>query len=240
MKKIEKYWLDYNVSLKKLKDNFNQSSDLTKEFGIYLIKEFLKGKSLSNSNINSNVVSNTGMFYYVVSRKITIENRNKQYCEINTWYFKYLIVILFDENGNVYKAFISRKNTIKKYFLKNNSQKTGRLNFTSEFINDKNNTDITNQLRESLKEKCIETKVSNRNLTVPIFFHPNQKVFKNHFKKEKSITLCFYLENGQVKEKTIKIKKSLDNLKLMNILRSSVVMRTKKLEGENIVKLICK
>lgn len=159
MKEIADLWKEYNVSTELLKQKLGRTSNLLGEYAEYLVNEHLKGELLTASNASADIAAPNGELYQVKSRKIT-GNLTTQLSIIRSWNFDYLAVVLFDKKGSVIKGLICPKAVSEQYGVYNEHQNGWVISTTSNFLNDQNHIDITNQLRELNNEKPIDLEKS--------------------------------------------------------------------------------
>ena len=149
--KIPKLWKKYNNSANDLKKSLGRTSNLVGEYAEYIANKYLNGKLLSASNASADIELPNGDLYQVKSRKIN-RGLTEQLSIIRSWDFDYLLVVLFDDNGLILKGLICPSSTAKKYAKANKHQNGWVLTTTSEFLNDTNNNDVTDKLKEINEE----------------------------------------------------------------------------------------
>lgn len=159
MKEIADLWKEYNNSTELLKQKLGRTSNLLGEYAEYLVNEYLKGELLTASNASADIAAPNGELYQVKSRKIT-GNLTTQLSIIRSWNFDYLAIVLFDKKGSVIKGLIYPKAVSEQYGVYNEHQNGWVISTTSNFLNDQNHIDITNQLRELNNEKPIDLEKS--------------------------------------------------------------------------------
>ena len=144
MEKISEIWRDYNSSATLLKKKLNRTSNLVGDYAEFLINKYIDGELLKASHASADIKSKEGKLYQVKSRKAT---KTTQLGIIRSWEFDFLAVVLFNENGNIFKALICPKEIAKNYAKENNHQNGWVISTTKDFINDSNQTDITRELK---------------------------------------------------------------------------------------------
>lgn len=184
MKEIADLWKEYNISTELLKQRLGRTSNLLGEYAEYLVNEYLKGELLTASNASADIAAPNGELYQVKSRKIT-GNVTTQLSIIRSWNFDYLAIVLFDKKGSVIKGLICPKVVSEQYGVYNEHQNGWVISTTSNFLNDQNHIDITNQLRELNNEKPIDLEKSIQ--TSNLIKKPEKTEYLISNQKEKEI-----------------------------------------------------
>lgn len=184
MNEIADLWKEYNISTELLKQKLGRTSNLLGEYAEYLVNEHLKGELLTASNASADIRTPNGEFYQVKSRRIT-GSLTTQLSIIRSWNFDYLAVVLFDEKGSVLKGLIYPKAVSEQYGVYNEHQNGWVISTTSNFLNDQNHIDITNQLRELNNEKPIDLEKSTQ--TSNLIKKPEKTEYSISNQKEKEI-----------------------------------------------------
>ena len=149
--KIPKLWKKYNNSANDLKKSLGRTSNLVGEYAEYIANKYLNGKLLSASNASADIELPNGDLYQVKSRKIN-RGLTEQLSIIRSWDFDYLVVVLFDKDGLILKGLICSSSVANKYSKENKHQNGWVITTTSDFLNDKNHLDITNNLKKINEE----------------------------------------------------------------------------------------
>lgn len=157
MNEIVYLWKIYNSSVELLKAKLNRTSNIVGEYAEYLIKEYLDGELLTASFTSADIKAPNGKLYQVKSRKIT-NGLTTQLGIIRSWDFDFLTIILFDTNGSIIKGLIYPKSIAEKYAKENEHQNGWVISTTTEFLNDENRLDITQNLREINKDSTQKIK----------------------------------------------------------------------------------
>lgn len=184
MKEIADLWKEYNISTELLKQRLGRTSNLLGEYAEYLVNEYLKGELLTASNASADIAAPNGELYQVKSRKIT-GNATTQLSIIRSWNFDYLAIVLFDKKGSVIKGLICPKVVSEQYGVYNEHQNGWVISTTSNFLNDQNHIDITNQLRELNNERPIDLEKSIQ--TSNLIKKPEKTEYLISNQKEKEI-----------------------------------------------------
>lgn len=184
MKEIADLWKEYNISTELLKQRLGRTSNLLGEYAEYLVNEYLKGELLTASNASADIAAPNGELYQVKSRKIT-GNVTTQLSIIRSWNFDYLAIVLFDKKGSVIKGLICPKVVSEQYGVYNEHQNGWVISTTSNFLNDQNHIDITNQLRELNNERPIDLEKSIQ--TSNLIKKPEKTEYLISNQKEKEI-----------------------------------------------------
>ena len=86
-----------------LSNRLGRTSNILGEYAEYLAHKYYGGKLLEISKSSADIKASDGTLYQIKSRKIKKSN-STQLGIIRSWDFDFLVVILFDINGNIKKA----------------------------------------------------------------------------------------------------------------------------------------
>lgn len=149
--KISEVWKSYNKSAEVLKHSLGRTSNLVGEYAEYIANKYLNGTLLTASNASADIEVKNGDLYQVKSRKLE-DSLNTQLGIIRSWDFDYLVVVLFDKDGLILKGLICSSFVANKYSKENKHQNGWVITTTSDFLNDKNHLDITDNLKKINEE----------------------------------------------------------------------------------------
>lgn len=155
MVEISDLWKNYNTSANMLKSRLGRTSNLVGEYAEYLIKEYTYGVILTASTASADVKAPNGDLYQVKSRKISL-GQTTQLGIIRSWDFDYLAVVLFDDNGSVFKGLIYPKLVAQRFAVQNDHQNGWVITTTNEFLFELNKKEITKELREINNDSVID------------------------------------------------------------------------------------
>ena len=148
-KKTVTLWKEYNGIFNELKKQLNSTSNLTGDYAEHLVCDYLNGELLTASHKSADIKAN-GKLYQVKARKISEGKSTTQLGIIRSWDFDFLVVVLFDEKGDVKKAIIVPVDVAKRYAVANEYQKGYVISTTNDFITDEGNEDITDAMNERI------------------------------------------------------------------------------------------
>ncbi len=147
MENIKKLWVEYNNYANKLSAALGRTSNIVGEYAEYLTCKYYDGELLPVSHPSADVKGKNNSLYQVKSRKLRGVNAT-QLGVIRSWEFDFLIVILFHEDGSIYKALEIPIETAKKYAKKNTHQNGWVITTSQEFLTDESSKDITNHIKK--------------------------------------------------------------------------------------------
>lgn len=135
MEKIEEIWRKYNEYSNKLTKALGRTSNIVGEFAEYLAHKHYGGELLTASEKSADIRSSNGLLYQVKSRRLTKGNTTALNV-IRSWNFDFLVVILFDTNGEILHFLEVPVKTAQKHGKKNDHQNGWVINTTQDFLND--------------------------------------------------------------------------------------------------------
>ncbi len=147
MNQIIEYWKKYNEYANMLSDALGRTKNVVGEFAEYLAHQYYGGELQSISGVSADIKTYDGKLYQVKSRK-TNGSKTTQLNGIRSWNFDFLVVILFDESGNLIKALEIPQEIAKEYGKRNNHQNGWVVTTTKQFLCDPRNKDLTDSLRK--------------------------------------------------------------------------------------------
>lgn len=139
-------WRMYNISANLLSTQLGRTSNLVGEYAEHLAHQHYGGILQTASNRSFDIVDANGTTYQVKSRKINGVTATSLGI-IRSWGFKYLVVILFDHDGSVYKALEVPVDVAEKFGVPNKHQNGYVITTTNGFISDPGINDITQAIR---------------------------------------------------------------------------------------------
>ena len=148
MQNLKLAWITYNKTVKILQKILGRTNNIVGEYSEYLTAEYYHGELLPASHKSADVKvieNNQEILYQVKSRKLE-KLTSTQLGIIRSWNFNYLVVIIFDLDGNILKALEVPVDVAKEYAKSNSHQNGWVITTTQKFLNDHRNKIImTNQ-----------------------------------------------------------------------------------------------
>lgn len=163
---ISSLWKMFNQSSNALSKILGRTNNVVGEYAEYLVCKYLNGEMLSPSNKSADIQDRDGKLYQVKARKVT--NLTTQLGVIRSWDFNYLIVILFDFDGNIIKAVKLPASTAKKCSIYNEHQNGWVISTTDSFFNQEKIEDITVELNGNTISKKDDLKIQENQPKVGI------------------------------------------------------------------------
>jgi len=147
MEDIADLWRKYNYYTLKISKVLGRTSNIVGEYAEHLVNNHLKGKLLEASTASADIKTSDNKLYQVKARKIS-NNIVTQLGIIRSWNFDYLAVVMFNQKGEVIKAIICPRNIAEKYAVRNQHQNGWVITTSHDFLNDNQNDDITDLLKD--------------------------------------------------------------------------------------------
>ena len=139
---VKVLWRKFNVTANQLSVALGRTSNIVGEYAEYLANEYYRGCLLKVSGASADIKTADGTRYQVKSRKIS-GSPTTQLNVIRSWDFDFLVVILFIETGEVYKA-IEIPMSVAQEYAKRVERQGGCVITTSRaFLTDVRGKDIT-------------------------------------------------------------------------------------------------
>ncbi len=148
MTNIEKLWKNYNNAANALQSVLGRTRNIVGEYAEHLTSEYYAGELLPASHKSADVKvieNNIETLYQVKARKLKSLS-SSQLGIIRSWDFNYLVVIIFDLDGNVLKALEVPLNIAKEYAKVNEHQNGWVITTTQDFLNDTRSREITSTI----------------------------------------------------------------------------------------------
>ncbi len=142
MEDIKDLWLKFNEYSNKLAEVLGRTSNIVGEYAEYLAHQYYGGRLIVVSGSSVDIESSDGKLYQVKSRKIK-GTSSTQLNVIRSWEFDYLVVVLFDANGEIKKALEVLVEVAKEYGVTNTHQNGWVITTNQKFLSDKRSKDIT-------------------------------------------------------------------------------------------------
>lgn len=145
MNEVKMLWQKYNEYSNKLTVALGRTSNIVGEYAEYLAHQYYGGNLLGISGLSADIKTEAGFLYQVKSRKIS-GTPTTQLNVIRSWDFDFLVVILFDSNGEVKQALEVPVNVAKEYGVKNSHQNGWIITTTQKFLKEKRSKDISDPM----------------------------------------------------------------------------------------------
>jgi len=145
MENTKTLWKNYNISANQLQALLGRTSNIVGEYAEYLTSKYYNGVLLPASHKSADIKvvdNNKDILYQVKARKLK-KISSSQLGIIRSWDFDFLIVIIFNTEGDILKALEVPKDIAKKYAKENEHQHGWVITTTQEFLNDSNSKNIT-------------------------------------------------------------------------------------------------
>ncbi|WP_324733724.1 DUF6998 domain-containing protein [Pseudomonas paeninsulae] len=142
MEEINNLWLRYNDYANKLSAALGRTNNIVGEYAEYLAHRHYGGRLLRASESSADIEADDGTKYQVKARKIKGTTAT-QLNVIRSWNFDYLVVILFEADGKIFKALEVPVAVAKKYGADNQHQNGKVITTSRKFLLDPQSKDIT-------------------------------------------------------------------------------------------------
>lgn len=151
---LVKLWKKYNESSNKLITAMGRTKNSVGEFAEELVQQYyinkgFKATLLTPSNIGADLELNDGKQIQIKARKMEKVHAT-QLSDIRHWNFDYLVVVIFDMDGNVARAIEIPKNDAQKISKQKKSSNCFILTTSNALLNHKNAKDIRGDLQNIL------------------------------------------------------------------------------------------
>lgn len=146
MENIKKLWEEYNYHANKPSKALGRTSNIVGEYAEYLTCKYYDGELLPANHPSADVKGKNNKLYQVKSRKLKKISAT-QLGVIRSWEFDFLVVILFDKDGLVYKALETPVKIAKQYAQRNDHQNGYVIATSQNFLTDTSSKDITNKIK---------------------------------------------------------------------------------------------
>lgn len=139
---VKSLWRKFNVTANELSIALGRTKNIVGEYAEHLANQYYRGNLLNVSGASADIEMPDGTRYQVKSRKIS-GSPTTQLNVIRSWDFDFLVVILFDEIGDVYRAIELPMLAAREYSKESARQGGGIITTSRAFLNDPRGKDIT-------------------------------------------------------------------------------------------------
>ena len=141
-------WKEYNKARFLLEEGLGCANNVVDEYAKYLIKEYLNGALLDLSHESADIKKDE-VLYRVKSTTLDYGTTTvTSLSVIRSWDFDYLVVVIFDEYGDVKRASIVPATVAKTLAVENQYQSGYVITTTRNFFNCRRHKDITLEIKK--------------------------------------------------------------------------------------------
>lgn len=142
---VKSLWRKFNVTANELSIALGRTKNIVGEYAEHLANQYYQGNLLKVSGASADIEMPDGTLYQVKSRKLS-GSPTTQLNVIRSWDFDFLVVILFDEIGDVYRAIELPMLAAREYAKESVRQGGGIITTSRAFLCDPRGKDITKAL----------------------------------------------------------------------------------------------
>jgi hypothetical protein len=139
---VKSSWRRFNVTANELSIALGRTKNIVGEYAEHLANQYYRGRLLDVSEASADIEMPDGTRYQVTSRKISGSPTTKLNV-IRSWDFDFLVVILFNEIGDVYRAIELPMLAAKEYAKRVERQGGDIITTSRAFLIDPRAKDIT-------------------------------------------------------------------------------------------------
>ncbi len=139
---VKSLWRKFNVTANELSIALGRTKNIVGEYAEHLANQYYQGKLLKVSGASADIEMPDGTRYQVKSRKIS-GSPTIQLNVIRSWDFDFLVVILFDEIGDIYRSIELRMLVAREYAKESAHQRGGIITTSRSFLSYPRGRDIT-------------------------------------------------------------------------------------------------
>ena len=144
-------WNKFNEYSNKLATALGRTSNIVGEYAEHLAHKRYGGKLLDISGHSADIESDDGTLYQVKSRKIK-KTPTTQLNVIRSWNFDYLVVILFNQHGDIRQALEVPMEVAKEHGVQNKHQNGWVITTNKNFLTESRANDITHSIQKLSQE----------------------------------------------------------------------------------------
>lgn len=139
---LNELWLKFNEYENKLAQALGRTRNIVGEYAEHLALQYYGGRLLEVSGCSADLEDPSGNLYQVKARKVATAGATSLNI-IRSWDFDFLVVIIFKEDGKVWRA-IEAPVEVAKAHAKPNSHQNGEvITTTKKFLSDPRNKDLS-------------------------------------------------------------------------------------------------
>jgi len=154
--KFEKAWKNYIKSRNEIKSMMSVTSNVMGDYAELLVRELHHAKKMPNSNKDFDLISGKTKIQ-VKARQIKKCRTSKSLSIFHSWDFDLLSVVLFNEDGSLYKVVEMKTNDAKKFSEPNERRGGDIIRTTNKFLNSPKLIDRTEEVKQIIKENTFST-----------------------------------------------------------------------------------
>lgn len=235
---INSLWKTFNQASNALASRLGRTNNIVGEYAEHLALRLYGGELLPCSHESADLRSNDGTLYQVKSRKIEKLQATKLNV-IRSWDFDFLVILIFNYDGNIIKALEVPSDVAKSHALIDNHQKGYSISTTKKFLHDHRNKDITESIKELMNNEHfiegIDNYTESDKRVLPIEFIPNDlDLFKTRILRKGQANITIFYNGGTQETKIWNTSKFNKDSNLIHNIRSRKEFRQGKWQESNI------
>lgn len=143
-------WKEYNEATIKIKRLMNGTANIMGDYSEILVGELYHAEKLTASTVCADLKCADGTLIQVKSRQVKRTNTTTQLGIIRHWDFQLLVVVLFYEDGSLFKVLEMKSEDARRYAKANSYQRGDVITTTKDFLESRLAKDKTADMRRIL------------------------------------------------------------------------------------------
>lgn len=143
-------WKEYNEATLKIKRLMNGTGNIMGDYSEIMVSELYHAEKLTASTTCADLKCSDGTLIQVKSRQVKRTNTTTQLGIIRHWEFQLLVVVLFYEDGSLFKVLEMKSEDAQRFAKPNSYQRGDVITTTRDFLESRLASDKTAEMRRLL------------------------------------------------------------------------------------------
>ena len=143
-------WKEYNEATLKIKRLMNGTANIMGDYSEIMVAELYQAEKLTASTACADLRCSDGTLIQVKSRQVKRTNTTTQLGIIRHWEFQLLVVVLFYEDGSLFKVLEMKSEDAHRFAKSNSYQRGDVITTTKDFLESRLAKDKTADMRRLL------------------------------------------------------------------------------------------
>ena len=148
IKEINNGWIEYNKALTNMKRLMQGTSNILGDYSEILVGELYQAEKLPPSWKSADLKCRDGRLIQVKSRQVDRWRTTTSLGIIRSWKFDFLVVVLFYEDGSLFKVIEMSSADAKTFAVPNAHQNGSVITTTKRFLESELGVDKTEEMKK--------------------------------------------------------------------------------------------
>lgn len=153
LKTVQKAWIEHIKASNRIKKLIRGTSNIMGDYSEFLIRKLYKAEKMPNSNKSFDLKCEDGTRIQVKSRQVSIGKTDKSLNVFRSWDFDLLVVVLFWDDGSLYKVIEMKADDAKTFRTPNKHQNGFIIHTSKEFLECREANNRTAEMKKMIDEE---------------------------------------------------------------------------------------